>query len=161
MYIHIFMHEPSQGHEKQTKSIQLSTSIRHAALRSASIIPNSIHSESLLGNIQPSHPGQRLILEAIHLHETVLVVAQRQPFITKVTGADRIGVTTAVGGGVDEQLSFNVAVRTQLEGSDIPRPGTAVGSARGCKEVLAALRGEADITAVFVRGRDAFSIISS
>jgi hypothetical protein len=70
-------------------------------------------------------------------------------------------VTTAVGGGVDEQLPFNVAVWTQLEGRDIAGPGASVGSARGCKQVLTAVRGEADITAVFVRGRDACSSSSS
>lgn len=125
------------------------------------IIPNGIHSESLFRNIQPSHPGQRLILEAIYLHKPVLVVAQRQPLIAKVTGTDCIGVTTAVGGGVDEQLSFNVTIRTQLEGRDIPGPGAAVGSACSRKQVLAALCGEADITAVFVRGRDSYSSSSA
>jgi hypothetical protein len=58
---------------------------------------------------------------------------------------------------VDEQLSFNITVRSQLESRDIAGPGATVGSARSRKQVLAAVRGEADITTVFVRRRDACS----
>jgi hypothetical protein len=58
---------------------------------------------------------------------------------------------------VNKQLSFNITIRTQLEGRDISGPRAAVGSARSRKQVLAAVRGEADITTVFVRRRDACS----
>jgi hypothetical protein len=57
---------------------------------------------------------------------------------------------------VDEQLSFNIAVGAQLEGRDISGPGAAVGAAGSRKQVLAAAGGEADITAVFIRRRDAW-----
>lgn len=115
------------------------------------IIPNSIHTESLLGNIHPSHSGQILILEAIHLDKTKLVIAQGQPLVAEIARADSVGVTAAGRSRVYEELALDFAGRAELEGCDVAGDIEVVG-ASGCEEVLAVAGAEADVAAVFVAG---------
>lgn len=96
------------------------------------IIPNSIHPEPNLRNIHPRNPSQQLIAEPVNLHKTLLVVTKRQPLLAEITGTDGVGMAPAGGGGVDEELSLDVAVRTQFEGCYVP--GIVECTAAGCGE---------------------------
>lgn len=115
------------------------------------IIPDSIHTESLLGNIHPSHSRQILILEAIHLNKTKLVIAQCQPLVAEIARTDCVGVTAAGRSRVDEELALDFAGWAELEGRDVAGDIKVVG-ASGCEEVLAVASAEADVAAVFVAG---------
>ena len=119
------------------------------------IIPDSIHAKALLRNVHTRHTRQLLVTPAVHLDEAQLVVAQSNPLVAEVARADGVGVTTAGGCGVDEELALNLTRGAQLEGSDVAGHVEVVGAGGG-EQVLAALGGEGYVAAVLVARGEAY-----
>lgn len=117
------------------------------------IIPDGVHAEALLRNVTTRHAGKLLITPAVHLNEAELVVTDGNPLIGEVARADSVGVTTAGGGGVDEELALNLTGGAELESSDVASNIEVVGTS-GREQVITALGGEGHVTAVLVAGRE-------
>lgn len=113
------------------------------------IIPDGVHTESLLGNIHPCNTSQLLITEAVDLHKAQLVIAKCEPLIAEIRGTNGVGVTATGRGGVNEELALDFAGRPELKCCNVSGNIEVVGP-RGCEEVLAAASGEGHITAVLV-----------
>lgn len=113
------------------------------------IVPNGVHSESLLRNIHTRHASQLLVAPAVHLDKSELVIAQCHPLVSEIAGAHSVGVTAASGCRVDEELALNLAVRAELEGSNVAGDVEVVRPSCG-EQVLAALGAECNIATVFV-----------
>ena len=118
--------------------------------RVLSIIPYRIHAESRRLDVQVRHPCQKLIVPSIDLHPSVLVIGQRQPFITPVAGADGVGVTPTVWRRVQADLALDVARGAEAEGRDIAGQRGGIGP-RGREEVLTAVGGENHVRAIVFR----------
>lgn len=121
------------------------------------IVPNGVHSKSLLRNVNSRHARQFFIPEAIHLDKSHLVIAQCQPFVTPIAWTHGVGMAAAGRRGLDEELALNLAVLTQLEGRDVAGDIEGVGSGGG-EEILPIPGAEADIATVFVAGWQALII---
>lgn len=124
------------------------------------IVPDGIHAEALLRNIHARHTCQLLVAPAVHLDESLLVVAQGQPLVAKVARADGVGVAAAGRGGVDEELALDFAAWAQLECGDVAGHVEVVG-ARCCEEVLAAAGGEGYVATVPVSRWKAWKTLAS
>ena len=99
------------------------------------VVPNSIHPEARLGNIETCNPRQEFFMPAIDLHKSLLIVRQCQPFVTPVTWAHSIRMTTACGSWIHAYLSFDIALGAKFECADIA--GDAVGiRTRGREKVF-------------------------
>ena len=59
------------------------------------IVPNSIHTEPRLRNIQSRNPAQKLLMPSIYLNPALLIVRERQPPVTPRERADCIRMATA------------------------------------------------------------------
>ena len=105
----------------------------------ALIIPNSIHTEPRLFNIQPSHTSQKLLIPPINFYPSLLIVRQCQPLITPITWTDGIGMTAAGRRRVHADVLLDAANGRESEGADVAGEGEGVG-ARGGVEVFAAVR---------------------
>lgn len=51
------------------------------AVQSELIVPDSIHAESLLANLQPRNPSQELVMPPVNLHSAFFVVRKRKPLV--------------------------------------------------------------------------------
>ena len=111
---------------------------------STSIIPDGIHAKPRIWNVQVGNPRKELFVPAIDLHEPLLVVGQRQPFVTPIARANGIRMASACRSRVQAQLPLNVASRTEPKGGHVAGQVEGVG-ARSSKEVFTAMGDEHDI----------------
>lgn len=116
------------------------------------IIPDGVHAEALLRDVTTRHTGKLLVTPAVHLNEAELVVTDGNPLIGEIARADSVGVTTAGGGRVDEELTLDLTGGTELESSDVSSHIEVAGTS-GREQVIAALGGEGHVTAVLIAGR--------
>jgi hypothetical protein len=111
------------------------------------IVPDSVHAEARLLDIQVRHAAQELVLPAVNLHEALLVVSQSEPLVAEIAGADGVRMSAAGGRRVQTDLSLDVALGAELEGRNVAREGGRVG-ARRRKQVFGRVREEDDVGAV-------------
>ena len=95
---------------------------------------------------------QKLLMPAINLHESRLIVRQRQPLIAPRARADRIRVAPARRRRVKAYQPFDVTFGADTEGADVAGETKRVG-ARGCEEIFAAVGEEDDIRAIVLQGK--------
>lgn len=74
------------------------------------------------------NPRKKLFMPAIDLYEPLLVIGQGQPFVAPIARTNGIRVPTACGGGVEAQLSLNIAGGTEPEGGDVAGEVEGIGA---------------------------------
>jgi len=100
------------------------------------IIPNSIHAEPRLLDIQVRNAAQELVFPPVHLDKAHLIVTHDEPLIAPRTRADSIAVTAAGRCRVETDLPLDGTSFAELEGRDVACKLGRVGPGSG-EEVFA------------------------
>lgn len=112
------------------------TCLSHSLNTPLLIVPNSIHPEPGLLDIQMRHPAQKFVLPPVNLHKPNLIIAHCEPLVAPRTRAHSVAMPATGRRRIQANLPLDHACLAELEGRNVAREFGRVG-ARGREEVFA------------------------